>query len=197
MIFFNLILKDSLSPNQFYLLSSIEQSIATININLHQELRKLIDDEWIKLTDKVYILQPKAHTLISKVNSYFKLQKNKTNMQIMGNDFNDNINTYVMLFPKGKLPSGKPARCDKKNLETNFRWFFDNYSYSWDIVLKATSHYIDEYEKTNYLYMRTSQYFIRKKEDGTNFASEMANYCSIIESGDDLSSTNHFKENVV
>jgi len=68
----------------------------------------------------------------------------------------DYITQYLDLFPKGKLPSGKLARSDRKNIKTNFEWFFKTYDYSWDVVIRATALYVDEYEKKNYMYMKTS-----------------------------------------
>lgn len=102
-----------------------------------------------------------------------------------------------MLFPKGKLPSGKQARADRRNLKANFIWFFKNYKYDWDIILKATALYVDEYERKNYLYMRTSQYFISKMNPDKSRESELANYCAQIISGDYQDDTNHFSEKVV
>lgn len=167
-------------------------------VNIHQEIRILLSDEWIKDESNgkgyKYVLLPKAELLLTKLSSDIKDDKVP---EAMKSYIVDNISKYIEIFPKGKLPSGKPARSDKKNLENNFKWFFANYSYTWDTVLKATAYYVDEFEKVNYLYMRTSQYFIRKKEDGNTFASELANYCAIIESGDDLDTDNHFKQNVV
>ena len=81
----------------------------------------------------------------------------------MGNNFNEKITEYLEIFPKFKLPSGKYARSNKKNLENNFRWFFKTYSFSWDTVIQATVRYVDEYERVNFKYMKTSQYFIRKQ----------------------------------
>ena len=76
----------------------------------------------------------------------------------MGNDFSANINTYVMLFPKGKLPSGKPARVNEKTLIDCFRWFFETYDYTWDQVYAATRKYLNEYEiKENNCIQKTRQ----------------------------------------
>jgi hypothetical protein len=98
----------------------------------------------------------------------------------MGTDFLKNIEQYNLIFPNIKLPSGKYARSNVKNLENAFRWFFDNYDYDWDTIFSASKKYIREYADNQYNYMRTSQYFIRKQEDGRQFMSELANYCEII-----------------
>lgn len=199
---FNLILQQKISPNQFYLLYCLRESISPISINLHLELRLLINDGWISggIINNLpqYKLEPKAHTLIQQVEGYFIVQKKKTANQVMGKNYGDNIDEYLLLFPKIKLPSGKPARTDKRNCETAFKWFFENHNYSWETIIKATARYVDDYEKRNYMYMQTSQYFIRKQQPDKSWGSELANWCSVVENGDDEDPKgNHFKEKVV
>jgi hypothetical protein len=109
----------------------------------------------------------------------------------------DSITQYLDLFPKGKLPSGKLARSDRKNIKSNFEWFFKNYEYTWDVVIRATALYVDEYEKKNYLYMKTSQYFISKMNPDRTRDSELANYCSSVVNNDYETDENHFSEKVV
>lgn len=178
---FNLIIKEGLSPNQFYLLYSMKEGISTLNINIHQELRQLDMGGWIVDNN----LSPKAHSLIQQVEGFFKVQKKKTSNQLMGKESADNINKYREIFPKIRLPSGQYARQDPKNLETAFRWFFDNYSYSWETILEATARYVDQYERQNYKFMQTSQYFIRKQQSDKTWGSELANRCSVVETGED------------
>jgi hypothetical protein len=193
-IFFNSFIKEGLTPNQFYLITCIAGNISPSVINIHAELRHLVADEWL---DDKNNLTPKSIVLLSSVENYFNVSKKKTDMSIMGINYMDNIKTYRDLFPKGKLPSGKPARSNEKILEQNFRWFFENYSYTWDTILKATAYYVDEFEKKNFLYMRTAQYFICKSELDKTKQSELADYCSMLESGDFEGDNSHFKENVV
>lgn len=193
-IFFNSFLKEGLTPNQFYFLACINENISPSIINIHAELRQLISGQWL---DDENSLTPKAIVLLSSVENYFNTSKKKTDMSIMGINYSDNVRKYRDLFPKGKLPSGKPARSNDKILEQNFRWFFENYSYTWDTILKATAYYVDEFEKKNFLYMRTAQYFICKSELDKTKQSELADYCSMLESGDFEEDNSHFKENVV
>ena len=197
---FNLISKKELTPNQFYLLYCMKEGVSPLYINMHLELRVLIP-KWVtgSITggQQNYELTPHAHTLIQQVESFFRVQKKKTASQIMGDEYGDNIGKYLLLFPKIKLPSGKAARTDKRNCETAFKWFFENHEYSWDTILKATGLYVDEYEKKNYLYMQTSQYFIRKQQPDKTWGSELANWCSAVESGDMSQAENHFSEKVV
>lgn len=201
MEFFMQISQKGLTPNQLYLLSCIREGIASQHINLHAELRVLIQNKWI--TDKtdgkgyMYILSQEASKLLEEIDKQFSTTKKKVNSAIMGEDYQKHIDTYLNLFPKLRLPSGKPARSDRKNVQTALEWFMKTYEYSWDTVLKATAAYVDEYERKNYMYMQTSQYFIRKQQSDKTWGSELANMCAVIESGDSLDDKNYFSENVV
>jgi hypothetical protein len=107
------------------------------------------------------------------------------------------VDKYINIFPRIKLPSGKLARADKRNIKVNFDWFFKTYKYDWDVVLKATAHYVDEYERKNYMYMKTSQYFISKMNPDKSRESELANYCNMIINNDYDTDDSHFSEKVV
>lgn len=192
----NLILSQGLSPNQFYLLYNMREGIVTQFINVEQELRALETNNWIKKGFSVFSLEKKAEKLIDEVDKYFKVQKKKTNEELMGKEFAMNLQKYQELFPKKRIPSGKVARATDSVVEASFRWFFENHDYSWETILKAASVYVDEFEKKKYEFMRTSAYFIRKTERDKSIISELADYCSIVESGEDISDT-HFSEKVV
>lgn len=192
---FNLILKQGLTPNQFYVLYCLQESITPLYINMHAELRALHLGGFIA-TEKL-ALQPKAITLLQQVGSYFRIQKKKTNSQLMGADSVENMEKYLLQFPKIKLPSGKPARADIRNIETCFKWFFENHSYSWETILEATSRYVHEYEAKGYKFMQTSQYFIRKQQSDKSWGSELANCCALVDSGQAEDEDKHFRENVV
>lgn len=176
------------------MLHSLRDKIQTVNINPYAEFRELKFKGFV--TDQNVIL-PKGIELLEKIDEFFVVKKEEVTKQVVGDDFKENIIKYLNLFPKRKLPSGKLARSDKKNIESNFRWFFKTFDYPWDIILKATAHYVDEYEKKNYLYMQTSQYFISKTQPDKSKMSELANYCSMIVDGVDMDDDNHFKERVV
>ena len=185
-----LMTETKLSLNEVYLLWCIHNKSKPININSHSELSKLKNKDLIDHEGKI---TPMALEIISKIPS-----SETTKTAVSSTDITDDyIEKYVMLFPKGKLPSGKQARADRRNLKANFIWFFKNYKYDWDTILKATALYVDEYERKNFMYMRTSQYFISKMNPDKSRESELANYCSQIISGDYQDDTNHFSEKVV
>ena len=165
---FNIFIQKKITPNQFYLLYSLKENVSPVGINLHVELRVLINDGWITHLERVtlprYELTPLSIDLIQQVETLFKTQKKKNNIQVLGDNYTENIEKYLLIFPKIKLPSGKPARTDKRNVETAFKWFFENHDYTWEVIFESTERYVAEFEKKNYLYMQTSQYFIRKQQ---------------------------------
>jgi len=179
-----------LSLNEMYLLWCINTKTKPVSINAHCELRKLKNNGLIDSEGKI---TPTGIEILSK---FPKEDIAKASVKIT-EATDDYIEKYVMLFPKGKLPSGKQARADRRNLKANFIWFFKNYKYDWDTILKATALYVDEYERKNFLYMRTSQYFISKMNPDRSRESELANYCSQIISGDYQDDSSHFSEKVV
>ena len=196
---FNRISESSLSPNQFYLLYSMREQISPVNINISLEIRLLENDGWIKKNPEAgsYDLEPKAHSIINMVESYFKVQKKKTSNQLLGGEFGDKILAYNGLFPRRKGGSGKYLRSNAKNVEANFRWFFQNYEYSWETILAATEKYVVQHELDNYKYIRTSMYFIRKQDSTKINSSDLADYCEMIISGEDTDGPGIFTENVV
>lgn len=169
-----------ITPNQFYLLYSIKDSIATPNINTNLELLHLKAKKWI---DDDINLSPEAKDLIREVERFFKKIKKKTNGVVMGEDFEEQIQKYNDTWPVMRLPSNKAARSAIRNLESPFRWFFENYSYTWDQIHKATGFYLDEKEAKNWEYTRTSQYFVRKQLQDKSWESELADYCQMIVDG--------------
>jgi hypothetical protein len=193
---FNKIIKEGLTPNAVYILYAYKSNVIPNKIvNSSIEVARLTSEEWLVNNQ----LTTKSIELLKELDVYFKSSKKKTSKQVMGDDFLTKIDEYLEIFPKFKLPSGKYARSDKKNLENNFRWFFETNSYDWDTVINATKMYVDEFERQGYKYMRTSQYFIRKLNPAEKtFESELANYCEVYMNGDtDYNDDGYFKEKVV
>ncbi len=140
---------------------------------------------------------PFAIKVIESIDDLFATKKKLKLDEIMGADYNEQIAAYIESFPTAKLPNGKYARGNKKNIETNFRWFFENYNYSWEVILDATNTYIEEFRAKNYLYMRTALYFIRK-EDGTRVVhSDLADYCDKIVNNKNYTKEKYFKTKIL
>tara|TARA_R110001632_G_scaffold62175_4_gene149538 strand:- start:4583 stop:5200 length:618 start_codon:yes stop_codon:yes gene_type:complete len=179
---FDLIASKGLTATEYYLLCSMHDSTTMISGNTEMTLRMLIHKEWIleevDQNKKVFTIVPKGYELINTVEKLFTIQKNKTAKQLMSNNYKENINKYKELFPNQKLPHGKAARSAYGNLEKNFRWFFENHEFKWDEIFKATAIYINDHQKKNWKFMRTSQYFIRKDN-----LSDLADMCENIKTG--------------
>ena len=176
---FNKLIKEELTPNSFYVLYSICNKIKPYKyVNSSLEVTKLKQEGWL---EEDLSLSSKSIIFITEIDGFFKKAKKKTTKDLLGNNFTDNIQKYVEIFPNRKLSSGKYARVNPKNLENSFRWFFENYDYDWDMIFKATKKYIYDYNLKNYEYMRTSQYFIRKQNTDKTYDSELADYCNMID----------------
>ena len=180
---FSKLLKEGLTPNSFYVLYCIKEKIVVANfVNKAIECKKLQNDQWL---DENLELTHKSFIFISEIESYFRKSKKKTSKDLLGNEFLDKIEEYNKIFTNKKLSSGKYARVNPKTLENSFRWFFENYSFEWDTIIRATTKYVDEYSVRRYEYMRTAQYFIRKQNIDKTWDSDLATYCELIESGED------------
>ena len=133
---------------------------------------------------------------MEEINGFFKRTKKKTSQDLLGQNFIAHIQEYIEIFPNRKLSSGKYARTTPKNLETSFRWFFENYDYDWETLIKATEKYVDEYSIRNYEFMRTAQYFIRKQNIDKSFESDLATYCNLVTNASNEPDV-YFKERIV
>lgn len=184
------------------LLISLRDNVSPLYINIQQELRALRSGNWvIPDGESNYKLTGKSVSLLQELEGMLKVNKKKVDIQVMGLEFAEKVIKYREIFPKIKLPSGKAARADLRSLEVNFKWFFENYKYSWETILKATENYVNEYERKipQFLYMRTSKYFIVKLlDDKKTKESTLAEYCEMVDEGlEDNNSENNFSEKVV
>jgi len=194
---FDIIASKGLSPNQYYLLACIQDNIQSKKINVALELNALVHEEYVIVTkDDKLIMTDKAKKLIRKVEDLFVTQAKNAAKQKLGDDYEQMIADYNDIFPAIKLPTGKYARSNVKNLKNAFKWFFDNFDYSWDVIFDATEKYIYDFEMQGFKYMRTAQYFIRKQDTDKSWSSDLANYCDIVLSGED-EQQNHYSVKVV
>lgn len=187
---FDKITEKGLNPNQLYLLYCIKECYEPENINVYVDARALKSMGYI---DKELFLTDSGKALLEEIGSIIKSKPVKKTIVVD----DDLVTAYLELWPKIKLPSGKYARSDKKNIANNLKWFMENHPYGSETILKATAAYIDEYAAENYKFMRTSQYFIRKTDNDKNISSELANYCDMLENGSYEPPTNDFEDRVV
>jgi|TARA_R100000084_G_scaffold109169_1_gene74352 hypothetical protein len=161
-----------------------------------EDFKSLLENNYLEFVKGAYTITIEGKILMAHLDNYFLKAKKKTNIQLMGKDFNEKIKQYREIFPAKKLPSGKPARQNVKALTDSFRWFFESYDHTWDDVIKATKMYVNEYRDADYLYMVTSQYFVSKQDKHKVKVSLLADYCDLIKEGVDTTE-DHFKEKVV
>jgi hypothetical protein len=192
--FFDYLAENGITPNGFYVLWGIANKVRPAVINVHTELRLLADLNLIEDAKKG-ILTDEGNRIIDDATALFGNMRASVKKIVVTED--DMVVQYLEMFPKGKLPSGKAARLPKNDLKKGFEWFFKNYDYSWDTILKATAYYVDSYEKNRYMYMKNSQYFIRKQNIDKSWDSELAAFCEIILNGGYTDDDNHIKERVV
>jgi hypothetical protein len=192
-IFFKMI-NAGLTPNEFYVLYCIYHKITPDkSVNASLEIAKLKSGNYLT---KDLELSGNSLKFMQEIEVYFKKSKKKTSKTLMGDEFLENIKTYNECFPATKLPSGVYARVNVKSLENAFRWFFQEFNYSWETVIQATEKYVEEYAINRYNYMRNSQYFVRKQNTDKTWDSNLATYCDMI-SQDDYEAPVFFKEKIV
>lgn len=194
------ILKEKITPNQFLLLYAIDSSLSFPQINPHLEVKGLVKEGYIIMNEDTETgceITESGRKIMIDFNNYFAKAKKITSIQLMGKSYTVAVQNYREMFPKMKLPSGKPARVNIKTLIDCFRWFFANYNYSWEEIYKATRRYLNEYENNNYMYMKTSQYFIVKTLPTKEKVSDLADYCDMIKEGVEEDDNSPFKERVV
>lgn len=186
-----LIIND-LTPNQLYLLYTIQEKEVCQLINTALELRLLNNKKvWLNSDNT---LTNKSIKLLKEIENNFQSKNKKENAKIK--PALENIKKYNELWPKMTLPTGKAARSAIGNLVPAFEWFFNNYNFTWESIYKATSLYLDEKESQNWHYTRNSQYFIRKQGTDKVWSSDLADYCQLIEDKGDKFNENQFKETI-
>lgn len=174
---FTEIINDELTPNGLYFLMIVTEGTGVKGINYHLEKRLLETAGFIE-NNKI---TAKGHQAIEKYKKIYKeaFSKSSKKKKSFSPQDEEMIYQYRELFPKGMLPSGSPARQAYKELEKKFNWFFINYDYNWDTIIAATKLYINKYQQENYMYMKTSGYFILKNEKGVE-VSTLATYCDMV-----------------
>jgi len=191
---FQMMSEQGLTPNRVYVLLNIQKNTALPGVNIHQEVRGLILTEFLDSEGKI---SEKGLQAISEIESFLDKDPSMIDPCADAALVALQVEKYLNIWPDIKLPSGKRARVNAGNLKGAFVWFFRNYKYDWETVLKATERYVFEYEDKNWMYCRNSQYFLRKQLSDKSWESELANYCAIVKSGNKSDDSFKFPENVV
>ena len=114
--FYNKLLDYVISPNQLYIMYCIREQIEARFVNLHVELRALRTLQYLDKNNKLTFI---GSQILNECESTMKVSVEK--QTVIERDY---LYEYYEMWPKIKLPTGKYARVDKKNLETAFKWFF-------------------------------------------------------------------------
>lgn len=186
----NLLNKYKITPNQMVLLHCIQASLrpSTLIPNIMEEAGQCQKMGFLT-PDKQ--LSQLALGLLSEADKLFKNNRKKK-ILFDTPEFAQNLMEYRMLFPAGLLPSGKPARTNMNELKKKMTDFFiANPSYDWDLVLDATTFYVEHYRKQNYNFMKTSGFFINK-----NGESDLAANCEMILEGADVTTIKKSQYNI-
>ena len=177
---FNTIINDDITPNGLYFLFAVVKGDTLKSVDYKTE-KKLLENSGVIVDNKV---SQKGLALIEQYKKLYKVDiqsKIKKTISFTAIEI-DYIYQYRVMFPKGVLPSGYPARLPLKDLEKRFVWFTENYDYKWETILLATKMYIDKYKDEGYMYMKTSGYFIVKNEKGVT-TSTLATFCDMVLEG--------------
>lgn len=139
-----------------------------------------IDGSLFDVTVDGPVLTEKALSILKDIETLFYGKKKATIVDLMGADYIDKLTEYNELFPRAKVEN-RYMRCNIKDLERNFLWFFTEYEcYTWEQVMKATEKYIREITVKGPKYMRNSKYFIRKLDQNNIIACDLATWCEVI-----------------
>lgn len=175
---FDILLKNDITPNGFFILYSINEGVTYSNYikSIPTECYILKTAGWIE-DDPYggYNVTKKGLQFLRTVKTTLKGDPKKFKLDTAGWD--EYIKTYTNIFPAGtKTGSTYSFRSSVKELQPRFEWFFIEYpEYNWDDVIKATTYYVTSHKDSgNLTYMMLSKYFIKKEEKDKTFRSELA-----------------------
>ena len=180
------LIKYNVSPNQIYFLDSCRSRIKPTNI-INPDAEANICRAKGYINEKGELTQ-KALVILDEFETFLVKAKKKVATEVLGDKFLEKINYYRDLFPSKKLPSGSLARQSVEELKKKFIVFFKTYpQFDWALVHLATDYYIFEKEKTQYMYMMNSSYFIQKTDNMSKTTkSELADHCEFLLDNPDI-----------
>jgi len=164
-----------LTPNQLFVLDTLDQGLdyGSFIPNIKIEFSRLQDKG---LLDPSLSLTPMGKKLLQECRDIESYKKKK---KADHGDWTSLIEQDRQIFPTGH-GSGKAFRSPVRELLPRFEWFFENYEYSWEVVLGATRKYVES-KKDDPTYMRTSAYFIRKQDSSKVDISDLAHWCELMQ----------------
>lgn len=179
--------------NQYFLCQVLyQQDNKILNFYMEQfgkvvnkeDFDKLITDGYLGMHDesKGYVF---SNIYITKQFIDRFVEKPKAS-KVSGESIEDWIDIWYNLFPKGVKSGGYLVRSDKHGCIVKMKKFMKRYpQFTKEIILKATSDYLDYYRMKNWAYVTLAHYFLFK-----NDTSILAGQCEMIldkiESGKDI-----------
>ena len=100
---FQKILAQKLTPNQALILFSMKQKVGLASVE-DTDKKTLVDLGLIVKENGTYTMSPEARMFCIRLDNYFIKAKKKTDIQLMGKNFVDKINSYREIFPAKRLP---------------------------------------------------------------------------------------------
>lgn len=156
-----------LAPNQMYLLYCIEakQEIHKETDATKKLLNYLYEKGFISIAGVEVSLTPNGQEALAAIEEICKAPTKN----ILGEGYKMNIIKYRDMFPsKGvRSLSGdiRHLKDNERDLETNFKWFFKSYKYTWEEIINATKQYLSEQATNDYAYCKQSKYLIKKNNE--------------------------------
>ena len=197
--FYDFLNANELTPNAHYILYCMVYNLPITRVSYTSEQYKLSLNGYLtenKSEDGIifYTITPKATHVVHESEVYIcNLKTIKKVSKISYGDWEEKIKEYNELFPKGKRAGSTMSyRTNPKELYDKFKWFFQEYpEYDWELVLKATTKYVQSFEESNdYTYMQSSKYFIKKDDKNRVTTSTLSTHCyNIVEGNDEEIST--------
>lgn len=183
--FYDHLVKNEITPNGLFILHCIYKKYSYVNyVNTATELYRLeMTKHVVKNTNEFgssFTITTKGLHLLKESEDVLINKKQVKKNDIPFADWESKIIAYNNLFPKGKKEGSSVSfRTNPKELHDKFKWFFAEYpDYDWDFVMKATELYVKPFDETSdYMYMQTSKYFIRKDDKNKNTTSTLGSMC--------------------
>lgn len=201
---YDYLVREKITPNGLFILhATYHNYMYTGFVNFKHEQYRLsltghleeVKNE--KMLSPLYKITDKGLHVIREAENTLGKMKRAKKTDVPFSEWETYIESFNNLFPKGKKQgSSVNFRTNPKDLFERFKWFFKEYpDYTWEDVLDATAKYVKVYEEaSDYTFMQTSKYFIKKEDKSKTTTSNLADLCYNIKSGnnDDVSSGFHY-----
>lgn len=152
--FFNQLNKHKLTPNQYSVLWHCKNKIRCTLPNAEGEARILQINGFL---DDNHALTPKGEEVLLVAGEAFKKTKTKNSVEVLGDDWTEQIDIYRKKFPVGKKGDAHGVR------DKFVQFFMKNPDITWEIIQKATNLYHSEDPGT---YCMQADNFIQVMRDG-------------------------------